>query len=66
LAKIENRGRAVNLEKLIGEIADALNGNEGFAAHLSIDDQGRFAIGYYHQKQAFYAKKSEPIEGDKE
>lgn len=66
LAKIENRGRAVNLEKLIGEIVDALNGNEGFTAHLSIYDQGRFAIGYYHQKQAFYAKKSESIEGDKE
>lgn len=66
LAKIENRGRAVNLEKLIGEIVDSLNGNEGFTAHLSIDDQGRFAIGYYHQKQAFYARKSEPIEGDKE
>jgi CRISPR-associated protein Csd1 len=66
LAKIENRGRAVNLEKLIGEIVDALDGDEGFTSHLSIDDQGRFAIGYYHQKQAFYAKKSEPIEGDKE
>jgi CRISPR-associated protein Csd1 len=66
LAKIENRGRAVNLEKLIGEIVGDLNGNVGFAAHLSIDDQGRFAIGYYHQKQAFYARKSEPNEGDKE
>jgi CRISPR-associated protein Csd1 len=64
LAKIENRGRAVNLEKLIGEIVEALNGNEGFTAHLSIADQGRFAIGYYHQKQAFYARKSEPIEGE--
>jgi len=62
LAKIENRGRAVNLEKLIGEITDALNGDEGFTAHLSIADQGRFAIGYYHQKQAFYVKK--PIEGE--
>ena len=66
LAKIENRGRVVNLEKLIGEIVGDLNGNVGFPAHLSIDDQGRFAIGYYHQKQAFYAKKPEPIEGDKE
>jgi CRISPR-associated protein Csd1 len=63
LAKIENRGRAVNLEKLIGEIVDAINGDEGFAAHLTIADQGRFAIGYYHQKQAFYAKKQEPSEG---
>jgi CRISPR-associated protein Csd1 len=65
LAKIENRGRAVNLEKLIGEIVDSVNGKAGFPPHLAIDDQGRFAIGYYHQKQAFYAKKSEPIEGDK-
>jgi CRISPR-associated protein Csd1 len=63
LAKIENRGRAVNLEKLIGEIVDALNGDEGFTAHLTIANQGRFSIGYYHQKQAFYAKKSEPSEG---
>ncbi len=63
LAKIESRGRAVNLEKLIGEIVDAVDGGEGFTAHLSIADQGRFAIGYYHQKQAFYAKKIEPSEG---
>jgi len=63
LAKIENRGRAVNLEKLIGEIADGLDGIMGFPNHLSIADQGRFAIGYYHQNQAFYAKKSEASEG---
>jgi CRISPR-associated protein Csd1 len=64
LAKIENRGRAVNLEKLIGEIVDALDGDAGFTAHLSIADQGRFAIGYYHQTQAFYVKKAEPAEGE--
>jgi len=64
LAKIESRGRAVNLEKLIGEIVDAINGDDGFTAHLSIADQGRFAIGYYHQKQAFYSKKPEPAEGE--
>jgi len=64
LAKIENRGRAVNLEKLLGEITDALDGDKGFTPHLSIADQGRFAIGYYHQKQAFYAKKPEAAEGE--
>jgi CRISPR-associated protein Csd1 len=58
LSKIENRGRAVNLDKLIQEIFDTISGDEGFTAHLSIADQGRFAIGYYHQKQAFYAKKA--------
>lgn len=51
LAKLENRGRAVNLEKIIGEIMDALN---DFPAHLSLPDQGRFAVGYYHQRQALF------------
>ncbi|HEX5337469.1 MAG TPA: type I-C CRISPR-associated protein Cas8c/Csd1 [Gallionella sp.] len=27
-----------------------------FPAHLSLADQGRFAIGYYHQRQAFFTK----------
>ena len=61
LSKLENRGRAVNLERLIGEIADGIT---DFPANLTIADQGRFAIGYYHQKQAFYARKSEIAEGE--
>ena len=28
-----------------------------FPAHLSLEDQGLFALGYYHQKQSNYAKK---------
>ena len=54
LAKIEHKGRAVNLEKLIGEIVDGLT--DSFPAQLPMIEQGRFAIGYYHQKQAFYKK----------
>jgi CRISPR-associated protein Csd1 len=53
LSKLENRGRAVNLEKTIGEIID---GVQDFPAHLGLADQGRFAVGYYHQRQAFFAK----------
>ncbi len=63
IAKIENRGRAVNLQKLFQEICDGVDGNHGFPAQLSIADQGRFAIGYYHQKQAFYSKKNELEQG---
>ena len=48
LAKIENFGRRVNLEKLIGDILDGLPAS--LPAHLSLSDQGRFAIGYYHQR----------------
>lgn len=53
LAKLENRGRAVNLEKIIGEIMDGI---VDFPTHLTLQDQGRFAVGYYHQRQAFFTK----------
>ncbi len=54
LAKLENRGRAVNLERLIGEIMDGI---ADFPTHLNLQDQGRFAVGYYHQRQDFFTKK---------
>jgi CRISPR-associated protein Csd1 len=63
LSKLENRGRAVNLERLVGEIVDGIT---DFPSILAIADQGRFAIGYYHQKQAFYVKKSEAVQGETE
>jgi CRISPR-associated protein Csd1 len=53
LAKLENRGRAINLEKMIGEIIDGIS---DFPANLSLSDQGRFSVGYYHQRQAFFVK----------
>lgn len=53
LAKIrrEKPGRAVNLEKLIGSIMDALDPGKPFLPVFSLNDQGCFAVGYYHQKQ---------------
>lgn len=57
LAKLEHRGQAVKLEKLIGEIIDEIT---DFPAHLDMADQGRFAVGYYHQRQAFYRKSGIP------
>lgn len=56
LAKLENVGRRVNLERLIGQIMDGIG---DFPPHLKLEDQGRFAIGYYHQMQNFYTKKAE-------
>ena len=58
LGKLSSRGRAVNLERLIGEIMDGLL---DFPKHLTLPEQGRFALGYYHQRQAFFTK-SESIE----
>jgi CRISPR-associated protein Csd1 len=54
LAKLENAGRRVNLERLLGQIMSGVN---DFPSNLILADQGRFAIGYYHQMQDFYTKK---------
>jgi CRISPR-associated protein Csd1 len=54
LASIDNVGERINFEKLIGEI---MNDISDFPTHLKLEDQGRFAIGYYHQMQNFFTKK---------
>lgn len=48
-----SRGRAVQMEKLIGEIMEGLS---DFPRQLALPDQGRFALGYYHQRQSFFTK----------
>ncbi len=54
ISKLDNKGRATNLEKLIGQIMEAIT---DFPPNLPMPDQGRFAIGYYHQRQDFFKKK---------
>jgi CRISPR-associated protein Csd1 len=54
LAKMQSKGRAVNFEKLLAEI---MSGISDFPVHMSLPDQGRFAIGYYHQRQDFFTKR---------
>lgn len=61
IAKLENPGRKVNLERLISEIMDEVS---DFPPHLNLADQGRFAIGYYHQRQALFSKSTEAKQGD--
>jgi CRISPR-associated protein Csd1 len=61
LAKDEIRGRKVNRDKLIQEILDDIEANKGFPAHLTLEDQGMFTLGYYHQRKALFTKK-EPDE----
>lgn len=53
LAKLPDGLRIVR-ERLIGEI---MSGVSDFPPHLKLEDQGRFAIGYYHQMQDFYTRK---------
>ena len=53
LAKLP-QGRTTYFEKLLGEVISKF---ASFPAHLSLDEQGMFAIGYYHQRQDFFTKK---------
>jgi CRISPR-associated protein Csd1 len=52
----DKAGLAVNLEKEIGQIIDTLPSH--FPRTLPIEEQGRFAIGYYHQTQARFARNA--------
>ena len=49
-----SQGRSVYFERLLGEIIAEI---PTFPTHLSLDEQGDFAIGYYHQRQDFFTKK---------
>ncbi len=64
LSKLDNKGREINFERLLGEIIDGIG---DFPPHLSLEDQGRFAIGYYHQRQDFFRKhEPETAQGDEQ
>ena len=61
LAKLENAGRRVTFERLMGEVMAHLSpAGSGFPAHLSPVDQGKFVIGYYHQRTDFFTSKDKP------
>ncbi|HOR25975.1 MAG TPA: type I-C CRISPR-associated protein Cas8c/Csd1 [Opitutaceae bacterium] len=56
LAKLEG-GLKVVREQLVQEILDPIAGS--FPAALNLEEQGRFAIGYYHQMRAFFTKRAD-------
>jgi CRISPR-associated protein Csd1 len=56
LAKlVDSPGSKVKFEKELGEIFDGL---QDFPSHLPMEEQARFAIGYYHQRQTFFEKST--------
>jgi CRISPR-associated protein Csd1 len=65
IAKLEKErpGLAVIRKQLLGEV---MCGVQDFPAFMPLEDQGRFAIGYYHQMQDFFTKKtsSETTKGE--
>lgn len=55
---LKNEGRKIDFEKLKQEIMSKIDAN-GFKAQLDLQDQGRFFIGYYHQRQDFFTKNED-------
>lgn len=53
------------LARYYSGMMDEIIGNfgESYPAHLSLEDQGIFQIGYYHQRQRMYTKKEEKDNG---
>lgn len=62
--KLEKRGQ-IFFEQLKSEIIDKISA-KGFPTHLSLQDQGRFMVGYYQQRQEFYTKKDKTEENNVE
>ena len=58
MEKLTNDGKKIFFEKMKQEIMHKIPAT-GFPAHLNLQDQGRFFIGYYHQRQEFFTKKEE-------
>jgi CRISPR-associated protein Csd1 len=48
------------VQKIVGELLPS-----GFPQTLNAEDQGRFLIGYYHQRQDFYKGNSQSVEDNK-
>ncbi len=55
---LKTEGRKIYFEKLKQEIISKIEA-DGFKAQLDLQDQGRFFIGYYHQRHDFFTKNEE-------
>ncbi len=56
----DTKGWAVNHERQMNNILATLSAS--FPKQLTIEQQGQFAVGYYHQRQSFIVKKSDASE----
>ncbi len=65
LSKLERDmpGAATNRKKEIGEILDGI---DDYNKHLTLEEQGLFSLGYYHQRQARFndSEKSDTEQGE--
>ena len=52
----ESKGIGIYYDKMTGEIVARIN---EFPASFSLEEQGKFALGYYHQREFMYTKKND-------
>lgn len=58
IENLKTEGRKIYFERLKQEILSKIDA-DGFKAQLDLQDQGRFFIGYYHQRQDFFTKNED-------
>ncbi len=58
---LNNEGSRIFYDKLKQEIISKINA-DGFPAHLDLQDQGRFFVGYYQQMQSFFLTETKQTE----
>lgn len=61
LKKLKN---PIYFERLIGGLVDSLQ--EEFPGTLSLDNQGKFIVGYYQQREAFFNRNDDKQLDDKQ
>lgn len=71
VSKLDDRGqrmlyRAFQDHRADDYIGQILQSVDNIPAHLSLPEQGRFALGYYHQRQAFFTKDEANIADETE
>ncbi|HNQ04601.1 MAG TPA: type I-C CRISPR-associated protein Cas8c/Csd1 [Thiobacillaceae bacterium] len=60
------QGLAIVRERLVGEIMNGFDPGTFPPRHLAMPDQARFALGYYHQRQAFFTKSESANDNQEE
>ncbi len=66
ISKVKQEGKPTfNYERRIGDILSLLDVEKNpFPAHLALDEQGVFVLGYYHQRKDLFTKRQKDNEAD--
>lgn len=58
----KRKGAGVNADKAVSEILERLNVETGLPASLTLENQARFFVGFYHQFSSFFASPEKAAE----